>query len=55
MASAISTRFSGFEATVEVSYKPEYRSSTLIELFGARFAVDQAAYWALQEVGWLFP
>lgn len=43
------------EAMVDVSYGPQYRGSAVLDIFGVRFAVDQAAYWALQEVGWLYP
>lgn len=48
-------------ASVDVCYKPRYRSSTILSLprigeFGPfRLRIDQAAFWALQEVGWLHP
>ena len=48
-------------ASVDVWYKPRYRSSTILSLprigeYGPfRLRIDQAAFWALQEVGWLHP
>jgi hypothetical protein len=42
-------------ARVSVSYKPQYRSSTILGFGSYRLRIDQAAYWALQELGWLFP
>jgi len=42
-------------ARVSVSYKPQYRSSTILGYGSYRLSIDQAAYWALQELGWLFP
>jgi hypothetical protein len=42
-------------ARVSVSYKSQYRSSTILGYGSYRLRIDQAAYWALQELGWLFP
>ena len=48
-------------ARVSVSYKPQYRGSTILNLgkihkFGPfQLKIDQSAYWALQELGWLHP
>lgn len=42
-------------ARVSVSYKPQYRSSTILGYGEYNLRIDQAAYWALQELGWLFP
>ena len=42
-------------ARVSVSYKPQFRSSTILGFGTYRLSIDQAAYWALQELGWLFP
>jgi len=42
-------------ARVSVSYIPQYRSSTILGYGSYRLSIDQAAYWALQELGWLFP
>ena len=42
-------------ARVNVSYKPQYRGSTIIGYENYRLRIDQAAYWALQELGWLHP
>jgi hypothetical protein len=42
-------------ARVSVWYKPQYRSSTILGYGGYALRIDQAAYWALQELGWLHP
>jgi hypothetical protein len=42
-------------ARVSVSYKPQYRGSTILGYGKYRLRIDQAAYWSLQELGWLFP
>jgi hypothetical protein len=42
-------------ARVSVWYKPQYRTSTILGYGKYRLSVDQAAYWALQELGWLHP
>lgn len=42
-------------ARVSVSYKPQYRGSTILGYGQYRLRIDQAAYWALQELGWLHP
>jgi hypothetical protein len=42
-------------ARVSVSYKPQYRSSTILGYGKYWLSIDQAAYWSLQELGWLFP
>ena len=42
-------------ARVSVSYKRQYRSSTILGYGKYRLSIDQAAYWSLQELGWLFP
>ena len=43
------------EVEVDVSYKPKYRSSTILRIFGSSLKIDQAAYWNLQQLGWLHP
>ena len=42
-------------ARVKVHYDPKFRSSTLVEFGKYALRIDQAAYWALQELGWLNP
>jgi len=42
-------------ARVSVSYKPQYRGSTILGYGKYRLRIDQASYWSLQELGWLFP
>ena len=42
-------------ARVSVSYKPRYRTSTILGYGPYRLRIDQAAYWALQELGWIHP
>ena len=42
-------------ARVSVSYKPQYRASTILGYGEYRLRIDQAAYWSIQELGWLFP
>lgn len=42
-------------ARVSVSYNPQYRSSTILGYGRYRLRIDQAAYWSLQELGWLHP
>ncbi len=48
-------------ARVSVWYKRQYRGSTILSvgkiggLGPYHLKIDQAAYWALQELGWLYP
>jgi hypothetical protein len=42
-------------ASASVSYKPQYRSSTLASLPFMKLRIDQAAIHAVQELGYLFP
>jgi hypothetical protein len=42
-------------ARVSVSYGRQYRGSTILGYGKYRLKIDQAAYWALQELGWLHP
>jgi len=42
-------------AAVQGRYQPRYRRSTVVDAWGVTLRIDQAAFWALQALGWQDP